>query len=255
MIGIIKGDVRYTYLKDMLKEAILSDKLDELINLDELILPLGGINRNYSIKGTILNLKDILEQNCIKRIYTGKNSKELDELCQRQNIDLINILSNECVVNNALLTAKGIIHYIHHGITEISDYRILVVGYGNIGYFLTELLSSYKCQYSVYSESIFERKMLKLENKNIEYFLAGDDYDIIINTVPANLNWDYSSLKGKRIIDVASEPYGFDISKIEKNSINYEIISAIPAKFAPYSAAKIIYESIKKYCDFTDDIV
>jgi hypothetical protein len=255
MLGIIKGDIRYTYLSEMIDNSILSDKLEELIGIDELLLPINGINKNYTIKGTTLNLNDLLKQNCIKTIYTGKNSNELNLLCERYNIKLINFFDNECVVKNANLTAKGIIHHIHYGVKEISDSKILIVGYGNIGYYLAKLLDVYGVNYSVYSETVFEPKMLLLENKNIEYELNGKDYNIIINTVPANLNWVYKSLNKKRIIDVASEPYGFDISKIDEYSISYEIFSAIPSKFAPYSAAKIIYESLKKYCDFTNDIV
>ena len=255
MLGIIKGDIRYTYLNEMLDNSILSDKLEDLIGIDELLLPINGINRNYTIKGSLLNLKDILNQNSIKTIYTGKNSNELNELCERHNIKLINFFNNECVLENANLTAKGIIHHIHFGVKDISNYKILIVGYGNIGYYLSRLLDAYEVNYKIYSESILERKMILLAKKNIEYNLDGSDYDIIINTVPANLNWNYISLRDKKIIDVASEPYGFDIKKIEENYINYEIFSSIPSKFAPYSAAKIIYDSLKKYCDFTKDIV
>ena len=247
MLGIIKGDIRYHYLNEMIDNSILSDKLDELIMIDELLLPIGGISRNYVVKGTSLNLKEIINQNCIKRIYTGKNSKELSELCAKNNIELINFFDSECVINNARLTAKGIIHYIHFWVKDISNYKVLIVGYGNIGYFLSELLNSYGASYSIYSESLFEKKMLSLEQKRIENKLNGGSYDIIINTVPANLNWDYGTLRNTRIIDVASEPYGFDIAKIDEYSLKYEIYSAVPSKYAPYSAAQIIYNSLKKY--------
>ncbi|MDE6661053.1 MAG: hypothetical protein K2J93_04475 [Anaeroplasmataceae bacterium] len=69
----------------------------------------------------------------------------------------------------------------------------------------------------------------------------------IINTVPYNLDWDYSKLTDKRIIDVASAPYGFDINKINDYKIQYEIVGAIPSKFAYISAANIIKKYIENY--------
>jgi len=65
-------------------------------------------------------------------------------------------------------------------------------------------------------------------------------YDIVINTIPNNIKVDFNRLKKSRVIDVASPPYGFNIDDIIKNNINYEVLSAIPTKFASNSAAKII---------------
>jgi hypothetical protein len=53
-------------------------------------------------------------------------------------------------------------------------------------------------------------------------------------------------LKNKRIVDVASYPYGFDIEKINNMNVRYEIISAIPAKFCPNLAAHILKKYIEK---------
>ena len=53
--------------------------------------------------------------------------------------------------------------------------------------------------------------------------------------------------KGKRIIDVASSPYGFDIEKINDMGLRYEIVAAIPSKFAHISAANILKKNIEKY--------
>ena len=66
-----------------------------------------------------------------------------------------------------------------------------------------------------------------------------------INTIPENLEGDYRLFSGKKILDVASSPYGFDIDQIHQLGIDYEIYSAVPSKFAPNSAAKIIERMIK----------
>lgn len=240
LLGIIKGDIRYDYLSLMIDNVVLSDKLIEFYNIDKLLLPINGINDNYEIKGTNINLLDIIKQNSIKTIYVGNSSKRLEELCNNNSINLIEFLNGDLIISNALLTCKGIIHYLGYDICDISDYRILIVGYGNIGYYLSKFFDLYGVNYSVLTQNELEVKYLKLENKKVEENLSGFGYDIIINTIPHNLNWNYETLTNSKIIDIASTPYGFDINKINENKINYYIYSAIPSKYAPMSAARLI---------------
>ena len=245
VIGIIKGDIRYKYLSDMINNYIISDKLIELKGIEELLLPMNGINNDYEIKGTTLNLLDIIKQNSIKRIYVGNSSKRLDELCDKYSIELIKFLNGSFILENAKLTAKGIIHYLCNNENDISDYKILVVGYGNISYYLCDLLDVYDVKYAVLTLNETEKKFINLKSIKSEEMISGKGYDIIINTIPDNLDWDYSSLINLRVIDVASSPFGFDIDKIIQNNINYYIFSAIPSKYAPSTAAKILKNALK----------
>ena len=73
-----------------------------------------------------------------------------------------------------------------------------------------------------------------------------NSFDVVINTIPKEQDWDYEKFRGKRIIEVSSFPYGFDIEKLTDLGIRYEIISAIPSKYAPVSAANIMKKSIEK---------
>jgi hypothetical protein len=245
MLGIIKGDIRYDYLSKMIKESVISDNLLDLYNIDELLLPLNGINNDYSIKQSNLNLLEIINQNSIKRIYVGNSSKRLEELCNNNSIELIELLKGNYIIENAKLTAKGIIHYLGYDVCDISDYKVLVVGYGNIGYYICEFFDVYGVNYKVLTLNDVENKYLNLSNKQIENKLSGKEYDIIINTIPHNLNWDYKSFAGSKIIDVASNPYGFDVDKICENQINYTILNAIPSKYCPKTAAKILKIALK----------
>lgn len=246
MLGIIKGDLRFTYLNEIIKDSILSNNLNDFYNIDKLLIPLNGINSDYNIKGTNINIKDIIKNNSINTIYTGNANKELIKLCLEHNITLYELLKdNGFVIENAYLTAKGIIHYMHDYLNDIKDYRVLVLGYGNIGFYICQLLKSNNTSFSVYTENTLEEKYILLNNYKLEKNIT-DDYDIIINTIPFNLNVDYSRLSHTKIYDVASSPYGFAIEEIVKNNIKYEVVSAIPSKYAPYSAAKIVEKYIKK---------
>lgn len=247
MLGIVKGDVRYTYLSQLVNRSILSDRLEDFYNVHSLLLPLGGINSDYSIKQSGLNLLDILNIARIRTIYTGNANKELKELCQRQNIRLVEFLKNpEFVAENAFLTAKALLYYIHKGEKDISDFSVLVLGYGNIGFYLSKLFKAAGVRFAVYTEEVLEQKYARLEGYVLSEEITSD-YDIIINTIPKNLKVDYTRLKSSRILDVASAPYGFDLEEIMKHRLDYEIHSALPSKYAPCSAAYIIKRFIEKY--------
>lgn len=245
MLGIIKSDVRYEYLSKMFDDSIISNKLLDFYNVDELVLPIGGVNDDYTIKQTNINLLDLLKQNSIKRIYSANNSKRLEELCKENQIELVNLFDNESIIKNAKLTAKGIIHYLGNDDKDISEYKVLVVGYGNIGYYLCKILELYEVKYSVYTLNETEKKYLISDNKSVINELSGNGFDIIINTIPHNLNWDYASLSNVKIIDIASKPYGFDVEKIINYKLNYYILSAIPSKYCPHTAATIFKNCIK----------
>lgn len=244
MLGIIEGDIRYKALANLMP-SVLSSQLHDFLDIDVLLLPFGGIDEEYTIKQTKLNLLDILKENDIKTILVGNANNKLKEICAERKIRLIELLKDlRFIIPNAKLTSMGLIDYLSTGDHAVSDQKICIVGFGNIGFTLAELLKSYGCSFSIYPMNEMEEKYVRL----MEYPITDlKSYDILINTVPKNLDWNYEELKLKRIIDVASPPYGFDVFKVNEYGIRYEIVGAIPSKFAYYSAANIIKKYIEKY--------
>ncbi len=244
MLGIVKGDARYGILAKML-ECSISSELCDFIGLDALLLPLGGIDDYYNIKQSNLNLIDILKENDIRSIIVGNANNKLKDLCFQKNIRLLELLKNqEYVRANARLTAEGIISYLSTDNISIKDQKIMILGYGNIGYYLAELLKAYQAEFQIYGSSKMEEKYIALAGYSLADF---QDFDVVINTIPAQLPWDYTKWQGKRIIEVASSPYGFDIEKLMAHDVKYEIVSAIPAKYSPVSAAKILKNTLEKW--------
>lgn len=238
MIGIIKSDARYKELSKAIK-AIYSDKLIDFYDIDTLILPIKGIDNDGNILIN-LNLEDIIKNNSIKKIITGKSNNRLKEICKDNSIKLIELLSDPSFIrDNARLTALGIFSYLIDN--KKLDNTITIVGFGNISFFLALILSLNKISFNIYTINPIEIKFIEL----LGYKYTNDIYtnNIIINTIPKNLDWDYQLLKNKYIIDVASHPYGFDILKLDKSN-NYSILANIPALFYPYEAMKLILERI-----------
>lgn len=240
LIGVIKGDVRYTYLSQMLDDAILSNKLEDFKDIDGLILPFNGIDNNLTIKGTNINILDIINNNSIKYIITGNANNALVNICSKYNIKLYEMLNDmQFIKDNSLLTAKGLVYFIHRDDYEIGDLKVLILGYGNVSFYLCELFKVYKVDFDIYVENSLEKKFANLMDYNVVDEIKVS-YDLIINTIPRNLDFDYNNIKNSRVIDIASFPYGFDIDKIVDNDIKYELISSIPSKYSAKSSAKII---------------
>lgn len=247
MIGVIKKDIRYNVFLDK-KNYILSDDLTDFIGLDGLILPFGGIDSYYDIKGSNINLLDILRVNGIDIIFTGFANDKLKELCEKRNIKLVELMSDmDFVKENARLTACGIIEFLHCDDMLVSDLRIILFGYGNINYMLAKLLDAYGVDFGVYTEDRLEKKFVVLEGYKLSSLEDVKNYDFIINTIPVNIDCDYSIFKDKVVIDVASMPYGFDFNKIDYVSKKYEILGSVPSRFFYKSGGKLIYKTVEKY--------
>ena len=80
-----------------------------------------------------------------------------------------------------------------------------------------------------------------------DFYKSADRYDIIINTVPAQVI-DRKILKNVRpdclIIDVASAPYGTDFAAAHELGINALQCSSLPGKTAPKTAGRIIADAV-----------
>ena len=132
MIGIIKADARYNYLHKLIDNSILSNDVLDFYNVDVLILPFKGIDEDGYIYGTKIKLAEILKNNCIKRIIVGNANNILKELCDK-DIEIIELLKkDDFIKDNAFLTAKGCINYISNGASDISEFKILILGFGYI---------------------------------------------------------------------------------------------------------------------------
>lgn len=238
MIGIVKSDNRFKELSKCVN-SIYSDELVDFFNIDILVLPIKGIDSNGFINNH-LNIIDILKNNKIKRIITGLANDYLKELSREYSIELTILMNERSFVDgNSRLTALGIYSYLLNNKKLNKD--IIIIGFGNISFYLASLFKLFNIKFSIYTPNIIEQKFVKLLNyNNIDNVYDGS---LLINTIPKNLDWDYKKLIGMDILDVASCPYGFDMLKLSDGT-RYEILSNIPALFYPFEAMKLILDEL-----------
>ena len=129
--------------------------------------------------------------------------------------------------------------------------KVLVVGYGRCGKAVCKLLKN--CGMKV--TSVSRRRETKALAENDGIFVEDltnlnriiSDFDIIINTVPANIinRVSVGKLDQKNIyIEIASKPYGFDISEYDVFNFKYILGESLPGKFAPVAAGYNIADTV-----------
>lgn len=153
---------------------------------------------------------------------------------------------------NSELTAQGVLKLILDNVEDdIKRLKIAVTGFGKCGDKISRILLSNGADVTVFSRSLASRinsQGLGCRWKNIiEINLLISDYDVIINTVPYNILSSKSAdfLTEKNLyIEIASKPYGFDISKVDTDRFRYVNGYSLPGRFTPVSAGKNIAQTV-----------
>lgn len=182
-------------------------------------------------------------------LFCGNLNDMQKKILEIKNITHHNLLSDEIfAMDNALLTAEGALMLIIRG-TNISIFseKIAILGYGRVGKAMATLLKGIDVDFSIFSNDYTEQSMARLLGKKI-YDLDSelDDYDVIINTIPAKI-LPLAKLKGAKkscyILDLASYS-GVEMCDINSLGLAYDNALGIPGKYSPKTAGEILAQSI-----------
>ena len=166
-ITIISNDQRYRYLNEQLNELGYNSKLaniEDTIDTDILIL---SVRKEYADSEYDL----LLNKNRVKRILSPKYIKSAIDYTDNEDF----------LKKNAYLTAEGAITLYYNEVKEtLLGKKVLILGYGRIGKYLSKMLKSLNCDVSVYAR----RKEIKNEIELDGYksvALENNNYDIVFN--------------------------------------------------------------------------
>lgn len=235
-------------LKDVGYTAVMYDNDKNFTDYDNIILPLPTI-ANTKIKGTDITFDEFSGSlSCVQKVFCGNIDVTLFE----------NYYSYYCeesfLNNNSRLTAQGVLRLILDTVDcDMIELNAVVIGYGRCGKSICHLLKN--CGFKVMSASRRKETIIEAYNdgvkavaiNQIEEFV--DNTDIVINTVPVNIiSTEYiSRFKSKTIyIEVASKPYGFNITQTDVYNFRYILAESLPGRFTPESAGKNIADTVLK---------
>lgn len=252
MLGIIKtSDKRFLYMSSLFKERIIySDKASDFIDIDTLILPIGGVDRFLFIKDSTINLNEILNNNNIKKIIAGKINEDLKNICVNDDIKLISYLDDPYYAwENAKLTSYVLVKKILNDFDDtITNLKILILGSGYCARAIYNHLKVFSKDIAIYCKDRHDIK--EIYCKGIEYEDLNNlgKYDIIINTIDFNMikGTMFEKLKYQvKLYDISSYPYGFSLDDAQAYHFKIDILPKLPS-YVPKEAGEVLYLTVKK---------
>jgi dipicolinic acid synthetase A subunit len=170
----------------------------------------------------------------------------------KKNIKFVDVFAEErFAYKNAMITADGALMLVAEN-TDIVffDMKILVVGFGRVGKSIIRIFKPLSGRVDVLTFDRGECAAATLFSDG-QYCsfedVKFDMYDVVINTVPAQLINRHVVARFKEgafLLELASEPGGFDRDAVKKDGIKFLRAAGLPAKVAPVSAGKILLEEI-----------
>lgn len=235
---------------------ILSNSPEE--KYDYVILPLPAstdnknINAPYFSKTIPLNIIPYIVKSG-GLLFTGKSCTMLEEICDVNNITLVDYFEREeLVVMNAVPTAEGAIEIImKESGSTIYGMNILVTGYGRIAKVLVKYLTALGANVTVCARKYSDLAWAEIMGCGSVHISSLDsrlkEFETIINTVPARLfgKEQLSRLKPDcLIVDVASKTGLEDFEQAKNAGVNVIWALSLPGKVAPITAGHIIADTI-----------
>ena len=156
-------------------------------------------------------------------------------------------------ISNSIATAEGALcEAISRSPLNLRQSPCAVLGYGKCGSTLVQYLKGICCNVSVFTDPAVERSFASITADNCgtlkDFQNHAGEFAFIFNTVPAAVVTDSMMRHMKNstvIIDIASAPGGIDYAAAKKQQINAFHCLGLPGKYAPYSSAKAIKETIE----------
>ncbi|MBE6560412.1 MAG: hypothetical protein E7662_04745 [Ruminococcaceae bacterium] len=186
-------------------------------------------------------------------LLAGRPGDVLRSMARDANIRLLDYYDSEAVqIKNAVPTAEGAIAIAMEQLPiTIHSSRCTVLGCGRIGSRLCRMLKALGASVTAVARSDRDLSNAAVEGytvRSIQDFLAEPGQpDVLFNTVPVPLITADTVGKlpaGTLLIELASVPGGFDEAALKLNRCNYIRAASLPGQVAPYTAGKILFESI-----------
>lgn len=279
-ISVIGGDLRIVKLVQMLSEdgydinifalekAESLSKLEKvkqcdtlketLVEADIIVGPI-PLSSNKKDINTPFSEEEISLEELINNIdenklfIAGSISEETIILAESKKIKVIDLLKREeLAVLNTISTAEGAIQIaMEETYKTIHGSKVLVVGFGRIGKILAKMLQGIGAKVYCEARKNSDIAWIKAYGYNSvhlsELSSKIEEFDIIINTVPALVIDSEKVDKIKEdcvIIDLASNPGGVDKDAVKKRGLKLIWALSLPGKVAPITSAEFIKETI-----------
>ena len=262
--AVVGGGIRFAHLVSMLNEegskacGFFHEKAGGQSRDVKEIGKYSLIISNWPMKFPLTD-KEITQEEIMKNIEPGS----VLLLCgpkfpkdRRWDIQYVNLWSDETLLQeNAYITAQGAAaSALKRKKAALNGAKCAIIGYGRIGRSLAEILLGAGSEVTVLSNTENKRRQARecgaaaCELDKSAETLKTAQY--IFSTPPANVldeNMLSSINKNALLMDLASPPYGFDLEKAQKMSVDACREPGLPDRYCPVSAARALYHAIRRW--------
>lgn len=262
-IALIGGDRRFVHLEEMLREKRYAvqtlglhegdEKTARIGEADALLFAYPFSARNGcvpSLSGLTIHPEDVLsDAKPDALIMAGRG---LEGATFKRWSD-----SSRLEERNAEVSAEAAVCEAMNRLNRtLMDTRALVIGYGRFGRALAFRLRALGAAVTVAArraEVCMQAHQDGMQAVSIERM--GEvlpKIHLLLNTVPAQVLDDTmlaSIPKDTWLLELASAPYGFDREAAQKLGLRCEVLPALPAKYAPVSAAMALCDAALEWLE------
>ncbi len=185
-------------------------------------------------------------------VAAGRVDERTRSVAERYGLNLVDYFKREeLAVYNAAATVEGAITLaMQNTAITIWRSRTLVVGFGRIGKLLAHKLKALGAHVTVSSRSFKDMawcEVLGYDTADTRALEDLEQYDIIINTVPAPVLGEKELLQIRPdalCMDLASKPGGVDFAAAARMGIHALWALSLPGEASPRSAAGMILDTV-----------
>lgn len=185
-------------------------------------------------------------------VAAGRVDERTRSVAERYGLNLVDYFKREeLAVYNAAATVEGAITLaMQNTAITIWRSRTLVVGFGRIGKLLAHKLKALGAHVTVSSRSFEDMawcEVLGYDTADTRSLEDLEQYDIIINTVPAPVLGEKELLQIRPdalCMDLASKPGGVDFAAAARMGIHALWALSLPGEASPRSAAGMILDTV-----------
>lgn len=250
VLCIKNGDARQSYLAGMMSEqGYAVDTCDiccpDAGDYDIVLLPM--FSRKLDLEGIGRQLR------MGQKVFGGMFPAFFEEVCMQKGVCCYDYMEEEAIaVRNASAAAEGAIaEAICLSDETLHGSSSLIIGFGRCGRILADRLNGMHSRVAVLEQNREKRAQAQAYGFDVPDVLRIERYSYVFNTVPAPVLGREQLLgikEGAVIIDIASGKGGVDHGYCREKGIRERHCLSLPGRYAPKSAAEILYEYVEKLC-------
>lgn len=233
-------DARAGYLSELLRKK--GHEISDHACSDLIVL---------SIPRTALSMDTFSQLPKEKKIICGLTDDAFLSLAKEKNWRLYHVLQDEkYTLQNAILSAEGALYAaMRQADFSVGKSSCLVIGFGRIGKALTGMLRGLGAQVIVAARRE-ESRIAAGDGIAIgEIPLYLPNMQLIFNTVPSPIlgkEWISLINPDALMIELASAPYGIDLSAAQEMHLRAWGEWGIPGRYCPKAAAELLFEYLER---------